>query len=164
LEPSQTSPYVTYTFNLYRYFLEDMQAASRDAAEEKRRKQEEAKAKKEAEALENRRRQEEGRARKDAAAAEKRRQQEVAKAQKASAALDKRRKQEEAKAQANKQVREVQAPAQAPRPSISIFGLGQEPNAEPKSVPQRAATTAKAPRGVPMIIKWRQRNDGTSNP
>lgn len=115
-----------------------MQAAARTAQEEKRRKAEEAKAKK------------------DRAAEEKRRRNEEAKA-KAQA----KRKEAADRNAAAARAKQAQAAERAAKPgaTISLFGLGQETDAEP-SAPSGAKSTAKAPRGVPTIIKWKRRNDG----
>jgi len=139
-----------------RYYLEDTEAAKRAAAEareaERRRKQEEAEAAKQARAQ----------------------AQEAQRQQKAQIAEEKRRKAEEAKAKAQAQrkgaedkkaavdrARQAQAAEKAAKPgaTISLFGFGQEPDTE-SSAQKGAAAAAKAPRGVPTIIKWKRRNDG----
>lgn len=80
------------------------------------------------------------------------------------AQAEKRRQELEAKAksEAAARARQAEAAAKAAKPgaTISLFGFGQQEPDE-SSAKQGVAAAAKAPRGVPTIIKWKRRNDGT---
>lgn len=107
---------------------------------------------------------------KKAAAAEAKAKRAAQEEKKAGAETEKRRKAEEAEAKRKKmeEQRAVQARAKQaqqaqkaakPGATISLFGFGGEPV---QSVGKAAsASSAKAPPGVPTIIKWQTRNDGT---
>lgn len=142
-----------------RYYLEDKEAGKRAAAEareaEKRKKMEEAEAAKQARAQAQ-----EAQKQKQAQLAEEKRR----KAEEAKAKSQAQRKDAEEKKAAIARARQAQAAQKVAKPgaTISLFGLGQEPDSD-SSAKQSAGASAKAPRGVPTIIKWKRRNDGKSN-
>lgn len=134
---------LTLAIRVSRYYLEDKDAAARAALEEKRRKDKEAKAK--------------------SAAAARAKQAEEAKL--AAAARAKQAEEAKAKSAAAARAKQAEAAVKAAKPgaTISLFGFGQqEPDAgeAPPSKPRPGAAAKKAPRGVPMIIKWKRRGDG----
>jgi hypothetical protein len=107
--------------------------------------QEEANAKRAAEA-----------AAKQAAVEEKKRLQEEANAKRAAEAAAKKAAQEEAKAKQLKKQQAEKAVSSAPRGvTISLFGFGQ------KNGDTDSSSSTSAPGGVPTISRWRQESDGS---
>ena len=127
----------------------EAQARKEAAAAEAQRKREEAQAKREAAAVE-------AQARKEAAAAEAQRKREEAQAKREAAAAEAQAKREAA-VKASKAEQTVAAAK--PSVTISLFGFGGQQDT--KEEPVKKTTAKPAPRGVPILSRWRQNRDGS---
>ena len=151
----------------------EAQALKEARLAEAQRKKEEAEAKRVAAAEAAKQKAAEAQALKEARLAEVQRKKEEADAKRAAAAeavkqrsLEAQRKREEAAAKrASKAKAEQVLQSARPASTISLFGFGvKDDSVETKpstAKPVKVTKVSKAPRGVPVISKWRENRDGS---
>ena len=151
----------------------EAQALKETRLAEVRRKKEEAEAKRVAAAEAAKQKAAEAQALKEARLAEVQRKKEEAEAKRAAAAeaakqrsLEAQRKRDEAAAKrASKAKAEQVLQSARPASTISLFGFGvKDDSVETKpstAKPVKVTKVSKAPRGVPVISKWRENRDGS---